>query len=36
MEQKTIGKFITALRKANGLTQKELVQLRELLERDEL
>lgn len=26
MEQKTIGKFITALRKANGLTQKELAE----------
>ena len=24
MEQKTIGKFITALRKANGMTQKDL------------
>lgn len=26
MEQKTIGKFITALRKANGMTQKELAE----------
>ncbi|MBQ8611808.1 MAG: helix-turn-helix transcriptional regulator [Oscillospiraceae bacterium] len=26
MEQKTIGKFITALRRANGLTQKELAE----------
>ena len=24
MEKKTIGKFISALRKANGMTQKEL------------
>ena len=24
MEKKTIGKFIAALRKANGMTQKEL------------
>ena len=24
MEQKTIGKFMTALRKANGMTQKDL------------
>lgn len=26
MEQKTIGKFITALRKANGMTQKDLAE----------
>lgn len=26
MEQKTIGKFITALRKANGMTQRELAE----------
>lgn len=26
MEQRTIGKFITALRKANGMTQKELAE----------
>ena len=26
MEKKTIGSFITALRKANGLTQKELAE----------
>lgn len=27
MEQKTIGKFMTALRKANGMTQKDLAEL---------
>lgn len=26
MEKKTIGNFIAALRKANGLTQKELAE----------
>ena len=26
MEEKTIGKFITALRRANGMTQKELAE----------
>ena len=26
MEKKTIGKFITALRKANGMTQKDLAE----------
>ena len=26
MEAKTIGKFITALRKANGMTQKDLAE----------
>ena len=31
MEQKTIGKFITALRKANGMTQKDLAGAIQLL-----